>query len=111
MLRYFRHTYLSFFSKLSIFTLLIAFFAYISFDMIQILSDTGKPYAFEVNDYDGGEEENNNESEDEIKEIDDFLFHTDPNKIDNNSAYLGNIFSYEIYINFKKEVDSPPPVA
>ena len=49
-------------------------------------------------------------SEDEVKEIDDFLFTYNPKANNYKLAYLGRIFSFDRYQNFKKEVDSPPPL-
>ena len=79
-------------------------------DTLQLLSNSGNRYAIEIYEYDGGEEEKNNESEDEVKEIDDFLFASAANKSNNNLLFAGKKFGFNIYQNFKKEVESPPPV-
>ena len=110
MFDHLKYNFFQFVSKLSIFTLLIAFFAYFSVDTLQLLSNSGNQYAIEIYEYDGGEEEKNNESEDEVKEIDDFLFASAANKSNNNLLFAGKKFGFNIYQNFKKEVESPPPV-
>ena len=110
MFDYLKYNFFQLLSKLSFFTLLIAFFAYFTVDTLQLLSNSGNQYAIEIYEYDGGEEEKNNESEDEVKEIDDFLFLSAANKSDNKFLLVGKIFGFDIYQNFKKEVESPPPV-
>lgn len=110
MFDHLKYNFFQFVAKLSIFTLLIAFFAYFSVDTLQLLSNSGNQYAIEIYEYDGGEEEKNNESEDEVKEIDDFLFASAANKSNNNLLFAGKKIGFNIYQNFKKEVESPPPV-
>ena len=110
MFDHFKYDFFQLITKLSIFTLLIAFFAYFSIDTLQLLSNSGNQYAVEVYEFDGGEDEKNNESEDEVKEIDDFLFTHNPKANNYKLPYLGRIFSFDRYQNFKKEVDSPPPL-
>ena len=106
----FKYSFFQLLSRLSVFILLIAFFAYFTVDTLQLLSNSGNQYAIEIYEYDGGEEEKNNESEDEVKEIDDFLFLSAANKSNNKFLLVGKIFGFDIYQNFKKEVESPPPV-
>ena len=106
----YKYNFFQLVSKLSIFILLIAFFAYFSADTLQLLSNSGNQYAIEIYEYDGGEEEKNNESEDEVKEIDDFLFSFAANKSNNELLFAGKKFGFNVYQNFKKEVESPPPV-
>ena len=91
MFDHLKYNFFQFVAKLSIFTLLIAFFAYFSVDTLQLLSNSGNQYAIEIYEYDGGEEEKNNESEDEVKEIDDFLFASAANKSNNNLLFAGKI--------------------
>ena len=79
----FRYNFFQFFAKLSIFTLLIAFFTYFTVDTLKLLSNSGNQYVIEIYEYEGSEEEKNNESEDEVKEIDDFLFSSAANKSNN----------------------------
>ena len=110
MFDHLKYNFFQFVLKFSIFTLLISFFAYFSVDTLQLLSNSGNQYAIEIYEYDGGEEEKNNESEDEVKEIDDFLFASAANKSNNNLLFAGKKFGFNIYQNFKKEVESPPPV-
>ena len=62
MFDYFKFNFFQLIAKLSIFTLLIAFFAYFSVDTILLLSNSGNQYAIEVYEYDGSEEEKKNES-------------------------------------------------
>lgn len=110
MFDYFKFNFFQLIAKLSIFTLLIAFFAYFSVDTIQLLSNSGNQYAIEVYEYDGSEEEKKNESEDEVKEIDDFFFSSLSDKSNKNFLFAAKTFGFDLYHNFKKEVESPPPV-
>ena len=106
----FRYNFFQLFAKLSIFTLLIAFFTYFTVDTLKLLSNSGNQCVIEIYEYEGSEEEKNNESEDEVKEIDDFLFSSTANKSNNNFLLAGKITGFDIYQKFKKEVESPPPV-
>ena len=106
----FRYNFFQFFAKLSIFSLLIAFFTYLSVDTLKLISSSGNQYVIEIYEHEGSEEEKNNESEDEVKEIDDFLFSSAANKSNNNFLFTAKITGFDIYQNFKKEVESPPPV-
>ena len=98
----FRYHFFQLFAKLSIFTLLIAFFTYFTVDTLKLLSNSGNQYVIEIYEYEGSEEEKNNESEDEVKEIDDFLFSSTANKSNNNFLLVGKITGFDIYQNFKK---------
>ena len=96
--------------RLIVFSFLLVFMAHYAYNAIEFVSSSNDQCIVDFYEHDGGEEENNSESEDEIKEIDDYVFTTRKTNSSQMRANLGNSHNLNLYQDHMIDIDSPPPI-
>ena len=96
--------------RLTVFSFLLVFLAHYTYNAIEFASTSSDQCIVDFYEYDGGEEENNSESEDEVKEIDDYVFTTRKTNLSQMRANLGNSHNLNLYQDLMLDIDSPPPI-
>ena len=96
--------------RLIVFSFLLVFMAHYAYNAIEFVSNSNDQCIVDFYEHDGGEEENNSESEDEVKEIDDYVFATGKTNSSQTRANLGNSHNLNLYQDHMLDIDSPPPI-
>ena len=96
--------------RLTVFSFLLVFLAHYTYNAIEFVSNSNDQCIVDFYEHDGSEEENNSESEDEVKEIDDYVFATGKSNSTQLGTNLDNSFNYNLYQDFMLDIDSPPPI-
>ena len=96
--------------RLTVFSFLLVFLAHYTYNAIELVSNSSDQYIVDFYEHDSGEEENKSESEDEVKEIDDYVFAFGKLNSTQLGTNLGNLFNLNLYQDFMLDIDSPPPI-
>ena len=87
---------------------LTIFLSHYVYKTVQVFEDS-KTITINVEDFDS-EEEKSNETEDEIEELDEYLFDNNKESFSNNSICRQSQITNRGLLSPLKEVDSPPPI-